>query len=119
MLVLARRSGECIMIGDQIEVSVVEIRGEQVKLGIKAPRSVGVYRSEVFEAIQQENRRAAEQVDGSRLGTIMRASGFSGAGGGATARRSGVRALQDDSEHNDSIGEGNDAVSPPDDPPGT
>ncbi|NBB89896.1 MAG: carbon storage regulator CsrA [Spirochaetes bacterium] len=60
MLILARRTDESIVIGDEIEVSVVDIKGDQVKLGIKAPRSVKVYRREVFEAIQEENRKAAE-----------------------------------------------------------
>jgi carbon storage regulator len=60
MLILARRTDESIVIGDEIEVSVVDIKGDQVKLGIQAPRSVKVYRREVFEAIQEENRKAAE-----------------------------------------------------------
>lgn len=59
MLILARKLNERIVIGDDIEVSVVEIKGDQVKLGVSAPRSVGVYRHEVYEAIQAENRMAA------------------------------------------------------------
>ncbi len=59
MLILARRIGESIMIGDQVEVSVVDIKGDQVKLGIKAPAAVKVYRQEVYAAIQEENRAAA------------------------------------------------------------
>ncbi|MFO8064159.1 MAG: carbon storage regulator CsrA [Spirochaetota bacterium] len=59
MLILARRTNESIVIGDEIEVSIVDIKGDQVKLGIKAPDSVKVYRREVFEAIQEENRQAA------------------------------------------------------------
>lgn len=60
MLILARRTNESIVIGNEIEVSIVDIKGDQVKLGIKAPDSVKVYRREVFEAIQEENRKAAE-----------------------------------------------------------
>lgn len=60
MLILARRLNERIIIGDEIRVSVVEIKGDQVKLGIDAPRDVKVYRQEVFEAIQAENREAAK-----------------------------------------------------------
>jgi carbon storage regulator len=60
MLILARKLNERIMIGDSIEISIVDIRGDQVKLGIEAPRQVKVYRHEVFEAIQEENRAAAE-----------------------------------------------------------
>ena len=59
MLILARRIGESIMIGDQVEISVVDIKGDQVKLGIKAPSQVKVYRTEVYAAIQEENRAAA------------------------------------------------------------
>ncbi|HVP20084.1 MAG TPA: carbon storage regulator CsrA [Spirochaetia bacterium] len=59
MLILARRIGESIMIGDQVEISVVDIKGDQVKLGINAPPQVKVYRREVYAAIQEENRAAA------------------------------------------------------------
>jgi carbon storage regulator len=59
MLVLSRRIDERIMIGDQIEISIVDIKGDQVKIGIQAPGSVKVYRKEVYEAIQQENIEAA------------------------------------------------------------
>ncbi|HTX72227.1 MAG TPA: carbon storage regulator CsrA [Rectinemataceae bacterium] len=59
MLILSRRVNERIVIGDDIVVSVVEVRGDQVKLGIEAPREVKVFRQEVYDAIQEENRRAA------------------------------------------------------------
>ena len=59
MLILSRKVNESIVIGDTIEVSVVEMRGDQVKLGIVAPRDVHVHRKEVFDAIQNENRAAA------------------------------------------------------------
>ncbi|MFP4376384.1 MAG: carbon storage regulator CsrA [Spirochaetales bacterium] len=62
MLILARKVNERIMIGDQIEVSVVDIKGDQVKLGISAPRNVKVFRHEVYEAIQAENRAAAQSA---------------------------------------------------------
>lgn len=58
MLVLTRKKGETIRIGDQIEVKVISVDGDQVKLGIVAPKSVKVHRSEVFEAIQQQNKEA-------------------------------------------------------------
>jgi len=48
------------MIGEQIEISVIDIKGDQIKLGIKAPRDIKVYRREVFTAIQQENQAAAK-----------------------------------------------------------
>ncbi|WP_455383381.1 carbon storage regulator CsrA [Salinispira pacifica] len=60
MLVLARRINERIIIGDSIFVSVVDIKGDQVKLGIDAPANVKVFRQEIFDAIQEENRKAAQ-----------------------------------------------------------
>lgn len=64
MLVLSRQRDETIMIGDEIEITVVDIRGDKVRLGITAPRQVHVHRKEVYEAIKQENADAARvQVD--------------------------------------------------------
>ena len=59
MLVLTRKSNQSIMIGDEIEISVLAITGEKVRIGIEAPRSVPVFRSEVYVQIQ-EGREAAE-----------------------------------------------------------
>jgi carbon storage regulator len=59
MLVLTRREDESIMIGDEIEVKVLNIKENQVKLGIVAPRAVAVHRREVYLAIQEENAQAA------------------------------------------------------------
>ena len=59
MLILSRKINEKIMIGDDISVSIIEIRGDQVRLGVDAPRTVKVYRQEVFDAIKAENRAAA------------------------------------------------------------
>ena len=64
MLILSRKTDESIMIGDQIEVSIVDIKGDQVKVGIKAPRSIKVYRQEVYKAIQLENINAAKTKPG-------------------------------------------------------
>lgn len=58
MLVLTRKTGESIMIGDEIELKIISVEGDQVKLGIDAPRAVKVYRSEIYKAIQEENRSA-------------------------------------------------------------
>lgn len=64
MLVLSRQRDETIMIGDDIEITVVDIRGDKVRLGINAPRHVQVHRKEVYEAIQRENAEASKvQVD--------------------------------------------------------
>jgi carbon storage regulator len=59
MLVLSRQRDESIMIGDTIVVTIVDIRGDKVRLGINAPAEVPVHRQEVYEAIQRENLRAA------------------------------------------------------------
>jgi carbon storage regulator len=59
MLILSRKVDESIIIGDEILVSIVDIKGDQVKLGIQAPADVKVYRQEVYEAIQKENVAAA------------------------------------------------------------
>ncbi len=59
MLILSRKKDESIVIGDNITISVVDIKGDQVKLGISAPGDVKVFRQEVYKAIQEENRAAA------------------------------------------------------------
>jgi carbon storage regulator len=64
MLILTRKRDQSIMIGNDIEIKVVEVRGEQVKLGVTAPRQVAVHRKEVYEAIQEENRQAAKPMLG-------------------------------------------------------
>ena len=60
MLVLTRKTNESIMIGEDVEISVVEVKGDQVKLGITAPRNIKVHRKEVFLAIQRENISASQ-----------------------------------------------------------
>ena len=59
MLVLSRQRDETIMIGDEIEITVVDIRGDKVRLGITAPTRIAVHRKEVYEAIRRENTQAA------------------------------------------------------------
>ncbi len=59
MLILTRKIGECITIGDQIRVYVMDIKGRQVRLGIDAPPEATVHREEVYERILEENRLAA------------------------------------------------------------
>ncbi|PHY01224.1 MAG: carbon storage regulator [Planctomycetaceae bacterium] len=59
MLVLSRQRDESIMIGDTIVVTIVDIRGDKVRLGINAPSEIPVHRQEVYEAIQRENMRAS------------------------------------------------------------
>jgi carbon storage regulator len=64
MLVLSRQRDESIMIGDNIVVTIVDIRGDKVRLGINAPAEIPVHRQEVYEAIQRENLRAARLEPG-------------------------------------------------------
>ena len=59
MLVLTRKPDQSIMVGLDIEITVLEVRGEQVRLGIRAPRTVTVHRKEVFEQIKEENQSAS------------------------------------------------------------
>ncbi len=60
MLVLSRHRDETIIIGDEVELTVVEIKGDKVRLGIKAPPHIAVHRKEVYEAIRRENEQAAK-----------------------------------------------------------
>jgi carbon storage regulator len=60
MLIITRRAGEKIMLGDEITVHVMEIVGNSVRVGIQAPRSVPVYREEIWNAVRDENRAAAD-----------------------------------------------------------
>jgi carbon storage regulator len=64
MLVLSRQKDESIIIGDDIEITIVDVRGDKVRLGINAPREISVHRKEIYEAIQREKaqQRAAESA---------------------------------------------------------
>jgi carbon storage regulator len=71
MLVLSRQRDESIVIGDNIVITIVDIRGDKVRLGIEAPNEVPVHRQEVFEAIQRENRKSGPAAAG---GMVSKAS---------------------------------------------
>ncbi len=58
MLALTRKKGESLMINNNVEVTILEIRGDQIKLGISAPKDVSIYRKEVYLQIQEENKAA-------------------------------------------------------------
>ncbi|MDQ0891970.1 carbon storage regulator [Paenibacillus sp. V4I9] len=62
MLILTRKNGQSILIGENIEVFITSIEGDQVKIGINAPNDTRIYRKEVFEAIQQSNREAITEL---------------------------------------------------------
>ncbi|MCL1632649.1 carbon storage regulator CsrA [Sporolactobacillus sp. CPB3-1] len=72
MLILTRKKGESIQIGDTIEVKVVAVSGDQVKLGISAPREIDVNRGEIYEAIQKENSDAASSALSDEMLDIMK-----------------------------------------------
>ncbi len=61
MLVLSRQKDESIMIGDDVEITIVDVRGDKVRLGITAPKEIPVHRMEVYEAIQREKREKQAQ----------------------------------------------------------
>ena len=60
MLALARKLNKSIVIGNNIEITLLEIKGDQIKVGINAPKSVPIYRKEIYEQIQEENKKAAQ-----------------------------------------------------------
>ena len=62
MLVLSRKPGEALRVGEEVEITVVEVKGDMVRLGIQAPRDVQVWRKELWEAIVAENIKAAEEA---------------------------------------------------------
>jgi len=63
MLALSRKQGESIVIGNNIEITVIEVKGDQIKLGISAPKSVPVYRKEIYSQIQEANRETVATLD--------------------------------------------------------
>ena len=74
MLIITRRAGERIMVGDDVVVEVMEVVGNSVRIGIRAPRSVAVYREEIYTAVRDENRAAAEAASVELPTPVERAS---------------------------------------------
>lgn len=91
MLILTRKPGESLFIGDDIKVVVVEIKGNQIRLGIEAPSNVRILREEIRKQIEDENRSAAAPVPGDSLDgfstvlglNVTESTGFSSARGGS------------------------------------
>ena len=71
MLALSRKQGESIVIGNNIEITVLEAKGDQVKIGISATKSVPVFRKEIYAQIQEENREAVANLDVESLKKLL------------------------------------------------
>lgn len=72
MLALSRKANESIIIGNDIEITILEVKGEQVKIGIKAPKSVPVYREEVYQQIKESNKEAATDAVQANLKNLFK-----------------------------------------------
>jgi len=75
LLILTRKLGESITIGDDIKVSILGVRGRQVRLGIDAPNNVVVHREEIYVKIQAENRKASKSIKGDLIGVVKMIKG--------------------------------------------
>ncbi len=71
MLALSRKANESIMIGSDIEITILEVKGDQVKVGINAPKSVPIYRKEIYLQITQSNREATAEVSADALAELL------------------------------------------------
>lgn len=71
MLALARKINESIVIGNDVEVTILEIKGDQIKIGVSAPKNVPIYRKELYEQIQEENKKAVAEVDPAALNALF------------------------------------------------
>ena len=72
MLALSRKKGEALMINNDIEITILEIKGEQVKIGISAPKEVPVYRKEVYIQIQEANKAASDTAGVEQLENLLK-----------------------------------------------
>ena len=72
MLALSRRKGEALIINNDVEITVLEIKGEQVKIGIAAPKEVPVYRKEVYIQIQEANKEAVNTASPESLSDLLK-----------------------------------------------
>ncbi len=71
MLALSRKKGESLVINNNIEVTILEVKGDQIKLGIKAPREISIYRKEVYDQIQESNKTAMTEQTPEAIGKLF------------------------------------------------
>lgn len=71
MLALSRKKNEAIIVNNNVEITIIEVKGDQVKLGISAPKSVPIYRKEVYEQIQEANREAMNSTGVDALKNLL------------------------------------------------
>lgn len=102
MLILTRKLGESITIGDEIRVSVLGIRGRQVRIGIDAPSNIVVHREEIYVKVQEENRKASGTLKGDILGVVKMIRGK--IKGDSPEGNSSVVDYKDKSDRNNSDG---------------
>lgn len=93
MLILTRKPGEVIYIGDEIKITIVEIKGSQIRVGIDAPADLRIYRKEIYDQIQEENRMAASGADLSGLEGLPSFPGSQGGNEEGTPARQGLGVL--------------------------
>ena len=74
MLVLTRKKEQAIVINDNIEITIIDIQGDQVRIGINAPKNISIFRKEIFLEIQAENKKAAE-IKNISLGDLLKGNG--------------------------------------------
>jgi carbon storage regulator len=88
VLVLTRRAGESVMVGDDVVITVLEVRGDVIRLGVAAPRSIQVHREEVYRELQRANREAASPSDTAVLAvtTLLGRTDAGRPGAGSPAR---------------------------------
>ncbi len=100
MLVLSRQRDETIMIGDDVQITVVDIRGDKVRLGITAPRHIQVHRKEVYDAIKRENEQAA-RIRQQDVADVIEREGDPSKNENDTQRREPPRLKRNDQEDPD------------------
>lgn len=72
MLALSRKANESVMIGNDIEITILEIKGDQVKVGIGAPKSVPIYRKEIYLQIQESNKEAVKEAASDAINELLK-----------------------------------------------